>query len=93
MNGGVGESQSVNVGVAADTGAAAVAEASTIDFTVDGKEGLFQVPHPTISAVLRLASFCYIFQWLCRLDTLLRPRQSSGVCSRSTGYSAVVRFS
>lgn len=43
MNGGAGEGQSGNVAIAADT--AAVAEARTIDFTLDGKEGLFQVPH------------------------------------------------
>lgn len=39
MNGGVGGG--VSVAVAADTGG--VSESRTIDFTLDGKEGLFRV--------------------------------------------------
>lgn len=39
------------VGVAAATGTAEAVGARSIDFTLDGKEGLFQVPHHTVLRV------------------------------------------
>lgn len=70
FGGGGGGGESVNVAVAADT--AGVAQARTIDFTLEGKEGLFQVRCPTIHHPASRLARMLLLQWLCGHSTLVR---------------------